>query len=45
MLGVSLLGPLVLLTATLAFLALVTQLTAVQRVLHVYREIERTKEA
>ena len=42
-LGISLLGPGWLLTGALWFLAVVTQLTAAHRVLHVHREIERSK--
>ncbi len=42
-LGISLLGPAWLLSAGMWLLSVVTQVTAVQRILHVHRELEREK--
>ncbi len=44
-LGVALLTPFGVLSGAMWFLAIATQLTAAQRVLHVHREIERAKAA
>ena len=44
-LGISLLGPAWLLSAGLWLLSVVTQITAVQRILHVHGELERKKDA
>ncbi len=43
LLGIGLLGPTWLLSGVLWFLAIATALTAGQRMIHVYREIERSK--
>ena len=43
LLGIGLLGPTWLLSGVLWFLAVATALTAGQRMIHVYREIERSK--
>ena len=43
LLGISLLGPAWLLSAGLWVLSVVTQITAVQRILHVHGELERNK--
>ncbi len=43
LIGISLLGPSWLLTAGMWFLAVATQITAIQRVLHVHKEVERGK--
>ncbi len=43
LLGIALLGPTWLLSGVLWFLAIATALTAGQRMIHVYREIERSK--
>ena len=45
LLGIGLLGPTWLLSGVLWFLAIATALTAGQRMIHVYREIERSKGA
>ena len=42
-LGIALLTPFAVLSGAMWFLAIATQLTAAQRVLHVHREIERAK--
>ena len=44
-LGIALLTPFAVLSGAMWFLAIATQLTAAQRVLHVHREIERAKAA
>ncbi len=43
LLGIGLIGPAWLLSGVLWFLAIATALTASQRMIHVYREIERSK--
>lgn len=45
LLGIALLGPMWLLTIVMWFLAVATQVTAIQRVFHVHGQIERAKTA